>query len=122
MYRTLCWIKTAPKGDHMKKPIVLLIAVAILCTGLGCGHKMFVGQRINVDVFGIFEDGQPAQDAEVEIYLYNETGQLYELYNQTNTGSRGMVTVTLPGDGAGRWRFDVSVAGHEEETFLNIST
>ena len=106
----------------MKKMIAILIAAAFLSAGMSCGHKMFVGQRINVDVFGIFEDGQPAQDAKVEIFQYNETDKQYELYNRTNTGSRGMVTVALPGDGAGRWRFDVSVAGHQEETFLNIST
>lgn len=102
--------------------IAILIAATFLSTGLGCGHKMFVGQRINIDVFGVFEDGQPAQDAKVDIYLYNETGKLYELFNRTTTGSRGMATVSLPENGAGRWRFDVSVAGHQDRTFLNIST
>ncbi|MDQ1312830.1 MAG: hypothetical protein QG605_1369, partial [Euryarchaeota archaeon] len=42
----------------MKKMIAILIAAIFLSAGLGCGHKMFVGQRTNVDVFGIFEDGQ----------------------------------------------------------------
>ena len=107
----------------MKKIISLLIIVAILSTGMACSHKMYVGQRVNVDVYAIFEDGQPARNADVEVYRYNDSSECYDdLYNQTATDSSGMVTITLPGKGTGKWKIGISSSGHKEETYLNIST
>lgn len=106
----------------MKKIIALLVIAAILSTGMAYCHKMYVGQRVNVDVYAIFDDGQPARNTDAEIYRYNETSELYELYNQTVTDSSGMVSFALPGKGTGKWKIEISSAGHKEETYLNIST
>ncbi len=104
------------------KIIALLALFMLLCGGVASGHNMFVGQRLNVDISAIFENGEPARNADVNIYRYNETIELYELYNQTVTDSKGMLTVALPGKGTGNWRLDVSCAGHKKELFINIST
>ncbi len=104
------------------KIIVLLALFMLLCGGVASGHNMFVDQRVNVDIFAVFEGGEPARNADVNIYQYNEACELYEPYNQTVTDSRGMLTVALPGRGTGNWRFDVSCAGHKKKLFINIST
>ena len=86
------------------KIIALLALFTLLCGGVASGHNMFVGQRVNVDICAVFENGEPARNADVNIYRYNETCELYEPYNQTVTDSKGMLTVALPGKGTGNWR------------------
>jgi nickel transport protein len=98
----------------MKKILAILILALILSSGLACGHRMFVGQRVTVELTGVFDDGEPAADASVRVYRDGE------LYAENKTDSTGRLTLVLPGKGTGDWRFLVSGSGHEEEAFLSI--
>ena len=99
----------------MRRLIALLLLAMILTAGMASAHRMFVGHRVNVETYAMFDDGTPAQNAPVKVYRNGE------LYAENVTDSSGMFALTLPGKGTGEWSFEVSAGGHREETFINIS-
>lgn len=105
----------------MKIWIALILLVLVLGSGTASAHRMFVGQRINVETYAIFDDGSPAKDAPVKVYRENATTGLYEIFCEDRADSSGKYVLSLPGKGTGRWRFEVSAGGHKEEIFIAIS-
>ena len=105
----------------MKRWIALILLALVLGSGTAGAHRMFVGQRVNVETYAIFDDGSPANDAPVKVYRENATSGLYELYCEDRADSSGKYVLSLPGKGTGRWLFEVSAGGHKEELFITIS-
>jgi len=44
----------------MKWIIIVAIAAILLCAGAASGHRMFVGQRMSLDLYVLYDDGSPA--------------------------------------------------------------
>jgi len=107
-------VKTRPDMLMMKKALPILILALVLSSGLAAGHRMFVGQRATVDLYAIFDDGEPAASASVQVYRDGV------LYAENKTDSTGRFTMVLPGTGSGDWRFLVSGGGHEEDISMSI--
>lgn len=105
----------------MKGWIVLLLLALVLASGPASAHRMFVGQRINVETYAVFDDGSPAQNASVKVYRMNATTGLFELFEEDRADSAGGYSMSLPGKGTGSWLFEVSAGGHKEELFVAIS-
>lgn len=83
---------------------------------------MFVGHRVTLEIFAIYDDGEPASNAEISIYRLNATTQDYDLYEAGVTDSQGIYMTTLPGKGTGQWRYAISGHGHSEEGFIGVSS
>jgi len=45
----------------------ILVLALVLETMPAFGHRMFIGQRVTVDLYAIFDDGEPAKDASVQV-------------------------------------------------------
>jgi hypothetical protein len=105
----------------MKRWIALILLALVLGSGTASAHRMFVGQRINVETYAIFDDGSPASDASVKVYRVNATSGLYDIYCEDQTDSSGKYTMSLPGKGTGSWLFEFSAGGHKEELFITVS-
>lgn len=105
----------------MKRWIVLILLALVLGSGTASAHRMFVGQKINVETYAIFDDGTPANDASVKVYRENATTGLYDLYCEDKADSSGKYSLSLPGKGTGNWRFEFSAGGHNEELSIAIS-
>jgi hypothetical protein len=105
----------------MKRWIALILLALFLGSGTASAHRMFVGQRINVETYAIFDDGSPANNAPVKVYRENATSGLYEIYCEDRADSSGKYVLSLPGKGTGSWLFEVSAGGHKEELFITIS-
>ncbi len=105
----------------MKRWIALILLALVLGSGMASAHRMFVGQRINVETYAIFDDGSPANDASVNVYRENATSGLYDLYCEDRADSSGKYALSLPGKGTGSWLFEFSAGGHKEELFVTIS-
>ena len=43
----------------MKRWIVLILLALVLGSGMASAHRMFVGRKINVETYAIFDDGTP---------------------------------------------------------------
>lgn len=56
---------------------------------------MFLGQSLTVGLSAIYDDGEPAGDASVQVFLDGV------LYSQNKTDSTGLFRMDLPGTGAG---------------------
>jgi hypothetical protein len=105
----------------MKRWIALILLALVLGSGTASAHRMFVGQRINVETYAVFDDGSPAIDAPVKVYRVNATSGLYELYCEDHADASGKYVLSLPGKGTGSWLFEFSSGGHKEELFITIS-
>ena len=105
----------------MKRWIALIMLTLVLGSGTASAHRMFVGQRINVETYAIFDDGSPANDASVKVYRENATSGLYDLYCEDQADSSGKYALSLPGKGTGSWLFEFSAGGHKEELSIKIS-
>ncbi|VVB72888.1 Uncharacterised protein [uncultured archaeon] len=99
----------------MKRTILAILILALIL-GLvpAQGHRMFVGQKMTVDLYAIFDDGEAANDASVQVFWDGV------LYAENRTDSTGRFTFSLPGKGTGEWRFLVSGGGHEESIYMSI--
>lgn len=82
---------------------------------------MFVGHQVGVEIFAIYDDGEPAKNADISIYRLNGTTEDYDLYEAGVTDAQGIYKVTLPGKGTGEWRYAISGAGHSEEGYFTVS-
>jgi nickel transport protein len=98
----------------MRKTIALLMLAIFLTAGMASAHRMFVGQRVTLDLYAIFDDGTPAKNATVQVYRDDV------LFSENSTDSKGRFTLVLPGKGSGKWRCEVSSSGHTEEVNINI--
>ena len=105
----------------MKRLIALILLALVLGAGSASAHRMFVGQRINVETYAMFDDGSPANSVPIKIYRENTTSGLYELHSEDLTDSSGKYSLNLPGKGTGNWLFEITAGGHKEELFINIS-
>ncbi len=96
--------------------LVLLILLLTLVAGsmAASGHRMFVGQSLTAGISAIYDDGEPAADASVQVFLNGE------LYSQNQTDSTGFFRIPLPGTGAGDWMFVISKDGHDEVIQFSI--
>lgn len=95
--------------------MAILILALVLETVPAFGHRMFVGQRMTVDLYAIFDDGEPAKDASVQVFRDGE------LYAENKTDSSGKFSMVLPGKGTGDWKFLVSGGGHAETATIYIA-
>ena len=100
---------------------LILVLLLLLTAGMAEGHRMFVGHRVSLEIFAIYDDGEPARNAEISIYRLNATTETYDLYETGVTDSQGIYTMALPGKGTGQWRYTISGAGHSEEGYLTVS-
>ena len=100
---------------------VILVFLLLLTAGMAEAHRMFVGHQVGVEIFAIYDDGEPAKNADISIYRLNGTTQDYDLYEAGVTDAQGIYKVTLPGKGTGEWRYAISGAGHSEEGYLTVS-
>ena len=101
---------------------VILVLLLLLTAGMAEGHRMFVGHQVTLEIFAIYDDGEPASNAEISIYRLNATTQDYDLYEAGVTDSQGIYMTTLPGKGTGQWRYAISGHGHSEERFIGVSS
>jgi hypothetical protein len=88
--------------------IATLILVLISGSMTASGHRMFLGQSMTVSLSAIYDDGEPAALASVQVFCDGI------LYSQNQTDSTGFFRMTLPGKGTGNWKFVVSGEGHDE--------
>ncbi len=100
----------------MKWIIAVAIAAILLCAGAASGHRMFVGQRITLDLYVLYDDGSPAGNATVKLY------QDGKLFTENVTDAQGKVSISLPGKGTGKWQYVVSDGGHTEKGATNIDS
>ncbi|OPY52845.1 MAG: hypothetical protein A4E48_00977 [Methanosaeta sp. PtaU1.Bin060] len=100
------------KKTALAIPILIIALVIGSCPAQG--HRMFIGQKMTIDLYAIFDDGEAARNATVQIYRDGE------LYAENKTDSTGRFTLPLPGKGTGDWRFLISEGGHEESAFISI--
>ena len=77
-------------------------------------HRTLVGQSLTAGISAIYDDGEPAADASVQVFLNGE------LYSQNQTDSTGFFRIPLPGTGAGDWMFVISKDGHDEVIQFSI--
>lgn len=98
------------------RSLILLILLLTLMAGsmTACGHRMFVGQSLTVGLSAIYDDGEPAAQASVQVFRDGV------LYSQNQTDSKGFFRMTLPGAGTGEWRFVISGDDHEETIQFSI--
>jgi hypothetical protein len=98
------------------RSLVLLILLLTLMTGsmTASEHRTLVDQSLTVGISAIYDDGEPAADASVQVFLNGE------LYSQNQTDSTGFFRIALPGTGAGDWRFVISGDGHDEVIQFSI--
>lgn len=100
----------------MKRLILAILVLAlVLETVPAFGHRMFIGQRVTVDLYAVFDDGEPAKDSSVQVFRDGE------LYAENKTDSTGRFSLVLPGKGTGDWKFLVSGGGHEETATIYIA-
>lgn len=88
--------------------IATLILVLISGSMTASGHRMFLGQSMTVSLSAIYDDGEPAALASVQVFRDGI------LYSQNQTDSSGFFRMALPGKGTGDWKFVVSGDGHDE--------
>ena len=99
----------------MKRFILVMLILALTASSMtASGHRMFVGQSISIGLSAIYDDGEPAAFASVEVFRDGV------LYSQNQTDSTGFFRVALPGNGTGDWKFVVSGEGHNEVTEFSI--
>jgi len=105
----------------MKRWIVLILLALVPGSGASSAHRVFLGQKINVETYAIFDAGTPANDALVKVYRENATTGLYDLYCEDQADSSGKYALSLPGKGTGNWLIEFSAGGHKEELPIAIS-
>ena len=99
----------------MRLFILVVLILALTASSMpASGHRMFVGQSISIGLSAIYDDGEPAALASVEVFRDGV------LYSQNQTDSTGFFRVALPGNGTGDWKFVVSGEGHNEVTEFSI--
>jgi len=96
--------------------LILLTLILTLIAGsmTATGHRMFLGQSMTVSLSAIYDDGEPAAQASVQVFRDGA------LYSQNQTDTTGFFSMGLPGKGIGDWKFVVSGEGHEEVTQFSI--
>ncbi|OPX79776.1 MAG: hypothetical protein A4E50_01823 [Methanosaeta sp. PtaB.Bin087] len=99
----------------MRSLVVLALILALIGGSMNAaGHRMFVGQRMTVSLSAIYDDGEPAIEASIQVFRDGS------LYSENKTDYAGSFSMVLPEKGTGDWRFVVSSDGHEEETHFSI--
>lgn len=100
----------------MRSIILLILFLALIAASMtASGHRMFVGQSLTVGISAIYDDGEPAAQASVQVFRDGD------LYSENQTDSTGLFRMALPGTGAGDWRFVVFGEGHEEVIQFSIN-
>jgi len=99
----------------LRRFILVMLILALMASSMtASGHRMFVGQSVSIGLSAIYDDGEPAAFASVEVF------QDGVLYSQNQTDSTGFFRVALPGNGTGEWKFVVSGEGHDEVTEFSL--
>lgn len=98
----------------MKRILALILLAILLCAGASSAHRMFVGQRMTLDLYVLYDDGSPAGNAMVKLY------QDGKLFAENVTDANGKFSIVLPGKGTGKWQYEVSGGGHTEKGSINI--
>lgn len=99
----------------MKKLLCIIIIIAmLLCVEPACAHRMFIGQRLTLDLYAFYDDGTPACSAKVKIFRDGA------LYAENVTDASGKFSIVLPGRGTGKWQYEIYGEGHSEKGYLNI--
>lgn len=94
--------------------ILALILALVACSVNAAGHRMFVEQKMTVTLSAVYDDGDPASDASVQIFRDGA------IYSENKTNPAGVFSMVLPEKGVGDWRFVISCDGHSEETRFSI--
>ena len=47
---------------------LILVLLLLLTAGMAEAHRMFVGHRMTLEIFAIYDDGEPARNADISIY------------------------------------------------------
>jgi hypothetical protein len=95
--------------------ILALILALVACNMNASGHRVFVGQKMTVTLSAVYDDGDPASDASVQVFRDGV------LYSENKTNPAGVFSMVLPEKGVvGDWRFVVSCDRHEKETHFSI--
>lgn len=99
------------------RPIILITLILLFIAGsmTASGHRMFLGESMTVGLSAIYDDGEPAAQASVQVFRDGA------LYSENQTDSTGFFRMALPGKGTGDWKFAVSGDGHEEVIELSIN-
>jgi hypothetical protein len=97
--------------------LILITMILVLIAGsmTASGHRMFLGQSMTVSLSAIYDDGEPAALASVQVFRDGV------LHSQNQTDSTGFFRMALPGKGTGDWKFVVSGEGHEEVIEYSIN-
>ena len=97
--------------------LILITMILVLIAGsmTAGGHRMFLGQSMTVSLSAIYDDGEPAALASVQVFRDGV------LYSQNQTDSSGFFRMALPGKGTGDWKFVVCGEGHEEVIEYSIN-
>jgi hypothetical protein len=95
--------------------IATLILILISGSMTASGHRMFLGQSMTLSLSAIYDDGEPAALASVQVFRDGV------LYSQNQTDPSGFFRMALPGKGTGEWRFVVSGDGHDEVIEFRIN-
>jgi len=97
-----------------KSLILIILIVFLLDTGLSSAHRMFIGQRMTLDLYANYDDGSPAANSTVKLY------QDGNLFAENTTDEMGRFTVVLPGKGTGIWHYEIESGEHTEKGYINV--
>jgi nickel transport protein len=97
-----------------KSFILIVLVIFLLNTGSSNAHRMFIGQRMTLDIYANYDDGSPAANATVKLY---QDGQLF---TENATDANGRFTMVLPGKGTGKWHYEIVGTGHTEKGYINV--
>ncbi|MDD1762789.1 MAG: transthyretin-like family protein [Methanothrix sp.] len=98
-----------------KSLILIILIVFLLDTGLSSAHRMFIGQRMTLDLYANYDDGSPVANATVKLY------QDDKLFAENTTDEMGRFTMVLPGKGTGKWHYEIVGGGHTEKGYINVN-
>ena len=78
------------------RPIIFLALILFLVAGsmTASGHRMFLGQSMTIGLSAIYDDGEPAAQASVQVF---RDGVLYR-ENQTDSTGFFRMALTWKGD------------------------
>jgi hypothetical protein len=98
----------------MKARLLLILLLLLFTTQPSSGHRMMMGYQVNeVQVTALYDDGTPAQGAEIEVQSDGET------IGKGVTDDRGAYVVR-PDKGTGDLTFVSYSTGHRAELKLDL--
>ena len=99
----------------MKARLALILLLLLLATNPSSGHRMMMGYQVNeIHVTALYDDGTPAQGAEIEVQSDGKT------IEKGVTDDRGAYIVR-PGKGSGDLTFVSYSTGHRAELNLDLA-